>query len=101
MHRVGYVLSEGFQMLALGTQAVFECANLVTDAPFYALDNFSESGGGVRTSLGLSVDTRPLVRSSQADTWILAGVNDPVASPAPPGVLRFLRRRGLLARRVA
>jgi len=101
MHRIGYVLSDGFQMLALGTQAVFECANLVSDSAFYAIENFSAEGGGVATSLGLSIPTRALARGSQADTWILAGVNDPVASPAPPGVLRFLRRRGLLARRVA
>jgi transcriptional regulator GlxA family with amidase domain len=101
MHRIGYVLSDGFQMLALGTQTVFECANLVTGSAFYAIENFSESGGAVRTSLGLAVPTRALGRGSHADTWILAGVNDPVASPAPPGVLRFLKRRALGARRIA
>ena len=101
MHRIGYVLSDGFQMLALGTQAVFECANDLAGSPFYAIENFSAEGGGVRTSLGLSIDTRPLGRSSQADTWIVAGVNDPLTNPAPPNVLRFLRQRGLLARRVA
>ena len=101
MHRIGYVLSDGFQMLALGTQTVFECANQVTGSAFYAIENFSADGGGVRTSLGLSVDTRPLGRGSRADTWIVAGVNDPLANPAPPGVLRFLRQRGLQARRVA
>jgi len=101
MHRIGYVLSDGFQMLALGTQTVFECANQATGSAFYAIENFSADGGGVRTSLGLSVDTRALGRGSRADTWIVAGVNDPLANPAPPGVLRFLRQRGLQARRVA
>lgn len=101
MHRIGYVLSQGFQMMALATQTVFEYANLAAGPAFYTLDNFSEAGGDVRSSLGFAVDTRALGRGSRADTWIVAGVNDPVESPAEPGVLRFLRRRGLQARRVA
>ena len=29
MHRIGYALPEGFQVMALGTQTVFELANLM------------------------------------------------------------------------
>jgi transcriptional regulator GlxA family with amidase domain len=36
-----------------------------------------------------------------AQTWIVAGVNDPVASPATAAVLRSLRRAGAQARRIA
>ena len=35
MHRIGYILPAGFQVMALGTQAVFEFANLVAEEPFY------------------------------------------------------------------
>ena len=35
MHRIGYVLPAGFQVMALATQAVFEFANLVAGEPFY------------------------------------------------------------------
>jgi transcriptional regulator GlxA family with amidase domain len=101
MHRIGYVLSDGFQVMALATQAAFEYANLVARDDFYAVENYSESGGEVRSSLGMSIGTRALSRSSVAQTWIVAGVNDPVAAPAPAAVLRFLRRAGIQARRIA
>ena len=101
MHRIGYVLSDGFQVMALATQAAFEYANLVAKDDFYGVENYSESGGEVRSSLGMSVGTRALSARSVAQTWIVAGVNDPVASPAPAPVLRFLRRAGTQARRIA
>ena len=101
MHRIGYVLSDGFQVMALATQAVFEYANFVTKDNFYVVENYSESGGEVRSSLGMPVGTRALGPRSVAQTWVVAGVNDPVASPAPAAVLRFLRRAGTQARRIA
>ena len=101
MHRIGYVLSEGFQGLALATQAAFEYANFVAKDDFYAVENYSASGGEVRSSFGASIYTRALSPRSVAQTWIVAGVNDPFACPAPPGVLRFLRQGGTQARRVA
>jgi len=101
MHRIGYVLSDGFQVMALATQSAFEYANLVANDNFYAVENYSESGGEVRSSLGMSVDTRAWSPRSVAQTWIVAGVNDPVAAPAPAAVLRFLRRAGTQARRIA
>ena len=101
MHRIGYVLSDGFQLMALATQSAFEYANLVARDDFYAVENYSESGGEVRSSLGMSIGTRALSRSSVAQTWIVAGVNDPVAAPAPAAVLRFVRRAGTQARRIA
>jgi len=101
MHRIGYVLSDGFQVMALATQAVFEYANFVTTDNFYVVENYSESGGEVSSSLGMSVGTRALSPRSVAQTWVVAGVNDPVASPAPAAVLRFLRRAGTQARRIA
>ena len=105
MHRIGYVLSDGFQLMALASQSAFEYANFTAKNDFYVVENYSESGGEVRSSLGMSVGTRALSSRSVAQTWIVAGVNDPVASPAPAGVLRFLRRAGAStgsqARRIA
>jgi transcriptional regulator GlxA family with amidase domain len=101
MHRIGYVLSDGFQVMALATQSAFEYANLVAKDDFYVVENYSESGGEVRSSLGMPVGTRALSPRSVAQTWIVAGVNDPVSSPAPAAVLRFLRRAGTQARRIA
>ena len=101
MHRIGYLLADGFQVMALATQAVFEYANFVAKNDFYVVENYSESGGEVRSSVGVSVGTRALSPRSVAQTWIVAGVNDPFASPAPAAMLRFLRRAGTQARRIA
>lgn len=101
MHRIGYVLTEGFQVLALATQSVFEFANLVTGESFYAVENYSAAGGEVRSSLGLSVGTRALSARCQADTWIFTGVVEPLARPTPPVELAFARKAGQRARRVA
>lgn len=101
MHRLGYVLGDGFQLMTLGTQAVFEHANRETGEAFYALDCYSVEGGAVLSSSGVRVDTRPLASCTQADTWLVAGVSDPIADPARPEVLKFLRRAQRHARRFA
>jgi transcriptional regulator GlxA family with amidase domain len=87
--------------MVLATQSVFEYANLVTKENFYRVENYSESGGEVRSSLGVTVGTQAFNSRSVAETWVVAGVIDPVASPAPAAVLRFLRRAGTQARRIA
>lgn len=99
MHRIGYLLTDGFQVLSLATQTVFEFANLVAGEPFYSVENFSPTGGLVRSSLGLALETRPLQAPGLADTWIVVGVNDPVTSETDPAVLDFVRRAGSQARR--
>ncbi|MDH0864447.1 GlxA family transcriptional regulator [Mitsuaria sp. GD03876] len=101
MHRIGYVLNEGFQLLALGTQAAFEYANFVTGQPFYEIACYTPGGGEVRSSMGVSVSARPLTAATRADTWIVAGVSEPVEMPAPEEVLQFLRRADRHARRIA
>jgi transcriptional regulator GlxA family with amidase domain len=101
MHRIRYLLADGFQTMALATQAVFEYANLVAKDDFYVVENYSATGGEVRSSFGASIGTRALSRTSVADTWVVAGVNDPLAFPAPKDVLRFLRRAAVQSRRVA
>lgn len=99
MHRIGYLLMDGFQVLSLATQTVFEYANLVAKEPFYSIENFSPAGGLVRSSLGLAVETRPLDAPRLADTWMVIGVNDPLAAPTPEAALDFVRQAGSQARR--
>jgi transcriptional regulator GlxA family with amidase domain len=101
MHRIGYLLQDGFQVMALATQSVFEYANMVAGEPFYAVDNFSAKGGDIRSSLGLNVTTRKATLRSPADTWIVTGVGDPVHSPASAEELAFLNKVGTRARRIA
>lgn len=101
MHRLGYVLSDGFQLLALSTQSVFEFANFVVGEAFYELGCYSEAGGEVQSSAGVRVVTQPLRSCTQADTWLVTGVFDPIAVPASEGVRKFLRRSERHARRIA
>lgn len=101
MHRIGYVLTEGFQVLALASQSVFEFANLVAGESFYAVENYSALGGETRASLGLTVGTHALDANSEADTWIFAGVLHPLARPTPAAELAFARQISPRARRIA
>jgi transcriptional regulator GlxA family with amidase domain len=101
MHRIGYLLQDGFQVMALATQSVFEYANLVAGETFYVVENFSVDGGEVRSSLGLNVTTRQATLRSPADTWIVTGVGDPVRSPASAAERAFLIKISTRARRIA
>ncbi|CAM2160514.1 GlxA family transcriptional regulator [Paraburkholderia tropica] len=101
MHRIGYLLCDGFQVMAIATQTVFEFANEAAGNAFYTLENYSIAGGEVRSSLGMSVRTLPAPPRRQMDTWMVAGVIDPVAMPASEEALAYLRRASARARRVA
>ncbi len=101
MHRIGYLLTDGFQVLSLATQTVFEFANVVVKSPFYTIEIFSPAGGLVRSSLGLAVDTRPMEAPRLADTWIIVGVSDPLTAEPVETVVDFVRQAGSQARRTA
>lgn len=102
MHRIGFLLADGFQTMALAGQAVFEVANMELGEPFYAIDTWSARGGEVRSSLGMTVSTRPLSAArGRIDSWLVGGVLDPRRDHAEAAVLRFLRREATRARRIA
>jgi transcriptional regulator GlxA family with amidase domain len=69
MHRIGYLLSDDFQVMSLATQTVFEYANLVAPAPFYAIEIFSITGGMVHSSIGLGAQTRAV----DSPSWRIRG----------------------------
>ena len=100
MHRIGYILPEGFQIIGLGTQAVFELANVVAREPFYAVESYALDGA-VRASAGLTVQARPLTARSQADTWLVAGVLSPLSRRVSPELPRLLEKLAPRSRRVA
>ena len=101
MHHIGYLLSDGFQVMALGTQTVFEFANLVFGKTFYSVGNYSIDGHAICSSLGLVVTTDIADERVQADTWMVLGVADPLVDPPAPELVRCLRERAATARRVA
>lgn len=101
MHRIGLIISDNFQMLALSTLTVFEFANIVAGEEFYQAAVYSEHGGAVRSSSGIGIDSAPLSTDPQMDTWLLAGVLMPTEQPATPGLIAFLQTSARQARRVA
>lgn len=101
MHRIGYLLTEGFQVMAIGTQTVFEFANTVAKENVYEVLNYSLSGREVRSSIGASVATLPIGPDVAADTWMISGVVNPLLREAASGELAFVRHAATQARRIA
>lgn len=99
MHRIGYLLTEGFQVMALGTQSVFEFANVVAREPVYQVTNYSMAGGEVRSSVGASVGTLP-ANIDDADTWMISGIVDPTGRPTHPDEAAFIHEASVRALRV-
>jgi transcriptional regulator GlxA family with amidase domain len=52
MQRIGFVVPEGFQMMGLAAQAVFEYSNRVAGRVVYEVRVLSENGGAVFGSWG-------------------------------------------------
>lgn len=98
MLSIGFVLPSGFQIMGLAAASAFELANACAKQSLYELRLYSERGGAVANSLGMSVDTRALSRQ-KPDTLIVCGLLNPM--PSSPDLLKALRRAASGARRTA
>jgi transcriptional regulator GlxA family with amidase domain len=94
MQRVGFIVSSGFQVMSFAALSVFEYANKEMGEPVYDLCLLSETGGSVRSSIGMSVATEPF--DTNFDTLIVGGAEAPT-----PGLIEFLRQALGRSRRVA
>ncbi|SFT39629.1 Transcriptional regulator GlxA family, contains an amidase domain and an AraC-type DNA-binding HTH domain [Kosakonia arachidis] len=101
MHKIGLIIADHFQMLAISTLTVFEFANMAAGKAFYQPVVYSEFGGTVRSSSGIGVDSLPLSDDTQVDSWLVAGVLTPVEEPASAGIVDFLQTTARRARRIA
>jgi transcriptional regulator GlxA family with amidase domain len=101
MHRIGFFLTHGFPVMAIGTQAVFEIANVVAKDEFYRVSNYSLAGGELRSSLGVSVSTQPIEADTVADTWMVSGVINPLLATLTADELAFVRHAAAQSRRIA
>jgi transcriptional regulator GlxA family with amidase domain len=100
MQRIGILIYPGFQMMTLAALPVFECANLPPNEPRYDVHVLSESGGLVRSSSGLSVDTEAWGNPS-FDTLIVGASSMPEMLPTAETTLSLIRESAQLSRRVA
>jgi transcriptional regulator GlxA family with amidase domain len=97
MQRVGLVVYPGFTLLALGALTVLEMANLTAPEPTYAITVLSESGGPIRSSLGVTVETASLDATAY-DALVVAGGLRP--GPVSARLLELIRDAAGRARRV-
>lgn len=98
MKRVGFIVSSNFQMMSLAALPVFEFANRVLGEPLYDLNVLSESGGLVRSSFGVSIDTQAF-DDPEFDTLIVGGGTE--IEPSSPRLLSFLQHAQGSSRRIA
>jgi transcriptional regulator GlxA family with amidase domain len=98
MQRIGFIVLPGFQMLSVSSLSVFELANWETGETVYDVHLVSETGGSIRSSVGISVATEPF-DNRNFDTLMVGG--SAVAGALTPGVIKFLRRGLQRSRRVA
>ena len=59
MQRIGFIVLPGFQMMSVAALSVFEFANSEIGEPVYDVHLLSETGGSIRSSIGISVATEP------------------------------------------
>jgi transcriptional regulator GlxA family with amidase domain len=98
MQHIGVIVLPGFQVMSLAALSVFEFANKEMDKPVYDVRLLSETGGPVRSSIGISVATEPF-RNANLDTLIVGGSN--MIGSLTPRVIKFLRLALRRYRRVA
>src|ERR1700716_3855759 len=98
MQRIGFIVLPGFQMLSVSALSVFELANSEMGQPVYDLHLLSETGGSIRSSIGISVATEPF-DDTNFDTLLVGG--SAVVESLTPDVIKFLRQALERSRRVA
>ena len=96
MQRTGFVLSPGFQVMSFAALSVFEFANKEMGEPVYDVRLLSETGGLMRSSIGVSATTEPLDATIFDTLFVCRGTE-----PSTPGLIEFVRRALERSRRVA
>jgi len=99
MHKIAFVVFDGFQSMALATQSVFEYANVTVERQVYQIHFVSEHGGPVPASSGMSILTVPF--SGRSYDTVIVGGGDDILQAAPEAILKFVRRSARSARRTA
>lgn len=98
MQRIGFIVLPGFQMMSVAVLSVFEFVNSEKGEPAYELHLLSETGGSIRSSIGISVTTEAF-DDTKFDTLMVGG--SAVVGSLTPGVIAFLRQSVERTRRVA
>ncbi len=98
MHKIGYVVFPGFQLLGFAAVTAFEMANLQLGEPAYEIELLSEPGGEIKSSAGFGVITKPFNDTTYDTVMFGAGTT---IEPMTPGLIEFARHSLQTARRLA
>jgi transcriptional regulator GlxA family with amidase domain len=98
VQRIGFIVLPGFQVMSFAALSVFEFANKEMGEPVYDVRLLSETGGAIRSSIGVTVATEPF-DDTNFDTLIVGGSAE--IGSLTPGVIEFLRQAPGRCRRVA
>jgi transcriptional regulator GlxA family with amidase domain len=98
MHTIGFVIFPNFYLMGLAAVTAFEVANTVLGEPAYEVTVLSETGGLVRASAGMRVETQAFGDDMFDTVMFASGVEIDMASSA---LADFVRRAVQRSRRVA
>lgn len=98
MHRIGFVIFQGANILCTAPISVFEMANQALGKPFYDVRILSDGGGPVRTSVGITIETEAF-GEPDFDTLLIGAGTD--IEPATPKLLEFIAKGLGVSRRIA
>lgn len=101
MHRIGVVIYAGSNVMSLAPLAVFELANAAAGKSHYDIRVLSESGGLVRTSVGMMIETEAFPPEPDFDTVMIAAGTAPTETALTPVLLEFVRKAAGASRRLA
>ncbi|MGY8636606.1 GlxA family transcriptional regulator [Bradyrhizobium sp. 14AA] len=100
MHRVGFIVPQGFQMMSLAALTAFEVVNLPPADQRYDIRLLSEHGGPVRSSAGMTLQTEAF-GDPAFDTVIVGSITEMNMPPSAAGVIAFVKEAARASRRVA
>jgi transcriptional regulator GlxA family with amidase domain len=99
MRDIAFVVYPGYSVMAFAVVTAFEVANVIlADEPLYELHFVSETGGKVKTSSVMMLETEAFT-DMPFDTLVVGGATNLV--PSTPGLIAFMRDAPKRHRRIA
>ncbi|WP_457580367.1 GlxA family transcriptional regulator [Ensifer canadensis] len=98
MHKIGYVVFPGFQLLGFAAVTAFEITNIQLGERAYEIELLSEAGGEIKSSAGFGVITKAFDDTTYDTVMFGAGTT---IEPMTPGLIAFARHSLQTSRRLA
>jgi transcriptional regulator GlxA family with amidase domain len=98
MRDIAFLIHPDDSMMAMAIVMAFEVANSVVDSPPYELHFVSETGGRVKSSCGLMLESTPFTEMP-FHTLFVGGATNP--RPSTPGLTAYMRNAPKRHRRIA